>query len=61
MYSSGHCRLDALNLSVPASHYFQANLPKQFDEYIWVDRTQAVTPIEAEELKGLPDTYSFGL
>jgi protein-L-isoaspartate(D-aspartate) O-methyltransferase len=44
-----------------ASHYFQANLPKQFDEYIWIDRTQAVTPIEAEALKGLPDTYPFGL
>ena len=44
-----------------ASHYFQSVLPKQFDEYIWIDRTQAVTPIEAEELKGLPDTYPFGL
>ena len=44
-----------------ASHYFQATLPKQFDEYIWINTTQAVTPIEAEQLKGLPDTYPFGL
>ncbi len=44
-----------------ASHYFQATLPKQFDEYIWIDTTQAVTPIAAEQLKGLPDTYPFGL
>jgi len=44
-----------------ASHYFQAVLPRQFDEYIWIDRTQAVVPLEAAELEGLPDTYPFGL
>lgn len=44
-----------------ASHYFQAVLSKQYDEYIWIDRTQAVVPIETEQLKGLPDTYPFGL
>ena len=27
-----------------ASHYFPATLPHQFDEYIWFDRTEAVTP-----------------
>jgi protein-L-isoaspartate(D-aspartate) O-methyltransferase len=43
------------------SHYFEAILPQQFDEYIWFDETKAVTPIDAEELKGLPDTYPFGL
>ena len=43
------------------SHYFEAVLPRQFDEYIWFDETKAVTPIDAEELKGLPDTYPFGL
>ena len=43
------------------SHYFEAVLPRQFDEYIWFDETKAVTPIGAEELKGLPDTYPFGL
>jgi protein-L-isoaspartate(D-aspartate) O-methyltransferase len=44
-----------------ASHYFQAVLPEQFDEYIWFDRTRAVTPLATGELKGMPDTYPFGL
>ncbi|WP_369820118.1 erythromycin esterase family protein [Synechococcus sp. 1G10] len=43
------------------SHYFQAVLPRQFDEYIWFDRTRAVTPFATAELKGMPDTYPFGL
>jgi protein-L-isoaspartate(D-aspartate) O-methyltransferase len=43
------------------SHYFEARLPRQFDEYIWFDQTAAVTPLDTEELKGLPDTYPFGL
>lgn len=44
-----------------ASHYFEATLPRQFDEYIWVDRTRAVTSLEVAELQGMPDTYPFGL
>jgi protein-L-isoaspartate(D-aspartate) O-methyltransferase len=44
-----------------ASHYFQAVLPSQFDEYIWFDETNAVTPFETRNLAGLPDTYPFGL
>ncbi|MGB9143254.1 MAG: protein-L-isoaspartate(D-aspartate) O-methyltransferase [Aestuariivirga sp.] len=44
-----------------ASHYFQAVLPKQFDEFIWFDETSAVSPFETLELAGLPDTYPFGL
>jgi protein-L-isoaspartate(D-aspartate) O-methyltransferase len=44
-----------------ASHYFQAVLPAQFDEYIWFDESHAVTPFETKELEGLPDTYPFGL
>jgi protein-L-isoaspartate(D-aspartate) O-methyltransferase len=43
------------------SHYFQADLPQQFDEYIWFDHTEAVSPLETAELAGLPDTYPFGL
>ena len=43
------------------SHYFEAVLPRQFDEYIWFDRTRAVTPLATEELSGVPDTYPFGL
>ncbi len=44
-----------------ASHYFQAHLPRQFDEYVWFDDTHAVTPLDTEEIKGLPDTYPFGM
>ena len=44
-----------------ASHYFQAVLPRQFDEYIWFDESRAVTPFETKQLEGLPDTYPFGV
>ncbi|MDZ7669881.1 MAG: protein-L-isoaspartate(D-aspartate) O-methyltransferase [Gammaproteobacteria bacterium] len=44
-----------------ASHYFEAVLPRQFDEYVWVDETTAVNPIITEQLTGLPDTYPFGV
>ncbi|MGB8326485.1 MAG: erythromycin esterase family protein, partial [Steroidobacteraceae bacterium] len=43
------------------SHYFRAELPRQFDEYIWFDHTRAVAPLETQELEGMPDTYPFGL
>jgi protein-L-isoaspartate(D-aspartate) O-methyltransferase len=43
------------------SHYFQAVLPRQFDEYIWFDETEAVTPLHSAEIEGFPDTYPFGL
>jgi len=44
-----------------ASHYFQAVLPDQFDEYIWFDKTKAITPFATKELEEMPDTYPFGL
>ena len=44
-----------------ASHYFEASLPAQFDAYVWVDRTNAITPLATVEMKGLPDTYPFGV
>ena len=44
-----------------ASHYFEAELPRQFDEYIWVDASNAVTPLTTAELRGMPDTYPFGV
>ncbi|HMK87600.1 MAG TPA: protein-L-isoaspartate(D-aspartate) O-methyltransferase [Steroidobacteraceae bacterium] len=43
------------------SHYFEAVLPRQFDEYVWFDETSAVTPLESKELEDVPDTYPFGL
>ena len=42
------------------SHYFQASLPTQFDEYIWIDATVAVTPLATHDVEGAPDTYPFG-
>jgi len=44
-----------------ASHYFQAELPRQFDEYVWFDETKAVAPFDTVQLEGLPDTYPFGM
>jgi protein-L-isoaspartate(D-aspartate) O-methyltransferase len=46
-----------------ASHYFQAVLPWQFDEYVWFDQTSAVDAIAApaERRHALPDTFPFGL
>jgi protein-L-isoaspartate(D-aspartate) O-methyltransferase len=45
------------------SHYFQAVLPWQFDEYVWFDETSAVTPLAAPPQReaGLPETFPFGL
>ncbi|HEY5622731.1 MAG TPA: protein-L-isoaspartate(D-aspartate) O-methyltransferase [Gammaproteobacteria bacterium] len=44
-----------------ASHYFRAELPREYDEYVWVDSSRAVRPFDTAELEGLPDTYPFGL
>lgn len=46
-----------------ASHYFHASLPAQFDEYLWFDETESVTPlgIGRGSSHELPDTYPFGL
>jgi protein-L-isoaspartate(D-aspartate) O-methyltransferase len=43
------------------SHYFQAVLPRQFDSYLWIDETGAVTALGKEHTRGMPDTYPFGL
>ncbi len=45
------------------SHYFQASLPEQFDEYFWFDETRAVIPLAPRLSTGgeVPDTYPFGL
>ena len=42
-------------------HYIYASLPRQFDEYIWFDETRAVKPLTRETLKGVADTFPFGL
>ncbi len=43
------------------SHYFNASLPRQFDEYIWFDETRAVDALGPEAGIGMPETFPFGL
>ena len=43
------------------SHYFQASLPMQFDEWIWIDETNAVSAVQEVAVAASPDTYPFGL
>lgn len=45
-----------------ASHYFYADLPRQFDEYLWFDETDAVEPLDRPRLPAgsRADTYPFG-
>jgi len=43
------------------SHYVQASLPRQFDAYLWIDETRAVTPLPAPDPRGAPETWPFGL
>jgi len=42
-------------------HYSHASLPRQFDEYIWFDKTRAVKPLSSEPVKGVADTFPSGL
>ena len=43
------------------SHYADASLPQQFDAFVWLDETSAVTPLGPEHAKGdAPETYPFG-
>ena len=43
------------------SHYFQAILPSQFDEYIWFNTSQAVTPITTDNVTPkLLESHPFG-
>lgn len=44
-----------------SSHYFRAHLPRQFDEYAWFDESAAIRPLTSRELRGMPDTYPFGI
>lgn len=44
-----------------ASHYFEASLPEQFDEYIWFDNSSAVDALGPEASEGMPETFPFGL
>ena len=41
------------------SHYFEAVLPDQFDEYVWFDETDAVTPIAEAGAIDVAATHPF--
>ena len=43
------------------SHYFEAVLSEQFDCWVGVEQTSAVTPLGHEKPHGAPETYPFGL
>jgi erythromycin esterase-like protein len=46
------------------SHYFEAELPRQFDALVHVDRTSAVVPLERSagwERGELPETYPYAV
>jgi erythromycin esterase-like protein len=43
------------------SHYAAVELARQFDAYVWFDRTRAVEPLPAVARAGVPDTWPFGL
>jgi erythromycin esterase-like protein len=44
-----------------ASHYARAVLARQFDAFIWFDRTRAVAALADDHGSGMPETYPFGL
>jgi protein-L-isoaspartate(D-aspartate) O-methyltransferase len=43
------------------SHYAEVELARQFDAYVWFDRTSAVTPLPTTPRPGVPETWPFGL
>lgn len=43
------------------SHYFQAVLPEQFDEYVWFDESRAVDALAVVPAERGADTFPFGL
>ncbi|WNH07795.1 erythromycin esterase family protein [Thalassobellus suaedae] len=44
------------------SHYFKTVLPSQFDEYIWFNKTKAITPLDTKtEKTEISDLHPFGL
>jgi len=44
------------------SHYFEASLPEQFDEYVWFDESRALSPLtDVPSVDEVPDTWPFGV
>jgi protein-L-isoaspartate(D-aspartate) O-methyltransferase len=66
-YELGHPRLErAIGViyrpeTELQSHYFHADLPTQFDEWIWFDESRAVEPLGEERAPELPQRHPFRL
>ncbi len=43
------------------SHYMEASLARQFDAWVWFDKTTAVTPLPMQTRPGEDDTWPSGL
>ena len=43
------------------SHYFRAVLPEQFDEWVFIDETSAVHPIDEATARRLPAAHPFAI
>jgi erythromycin esterase-like protein len=43
------------------SHYFDASLPRQFDEWIWVDETSAVNPLTTQQRREHEPPHPFAV
>jgi erythromycin esterase-like protein len=43
------------------SHYYECSLSEQFDAYVWLDETSAVTPLPTREHSGADDLWPSGL
>ncbi len=43
------------------SHYFDAVLPEQFDEYVWIDETTAVRATAVRVQRGEDELFPFGV
>lgn len=43
------------------SHYFDASLPEQFDEWIWFDRTSAVRPLTTQQTSEHEPSHPFAV
>ncbi|MGY3266516.1 erythromycin esterase family protein [Lysobacter sp. HA35] len=43
------------------SHYAEVSLARQFDAYVWFEKTRAVDALDGPHASGVPDTYPFGV
>ncbi|MCA9014225.1 MAG: erythromycin esterase family protein, partial [Planctomycetaceae bacterium] len=43
------------------SHYFDACLPHQFDEWIWIDETSAVRPLTTQQSRQHEPPHPFAI